>query len=61
MRPQKEKKIYLSFYAEKTLVKRIDEIVTDPNNFFDDRSTLIRHCIKLSLPEIERELKQKEA
>lgn len=61
MRPQKEKKVYLSFYAEKTLVKRIDEIVTDPNNFFDDRSTLIRHCIKLSLPEIERELKEKEA
>lgn len=55
----KEKRLMINFYLEKTLIKRCDEIVNDQDNIFDDRSTLIRYCVRMQLPILEKELKNK--
>ena len=55
---KKERKIYVSVNIESSILKKMDLIVEDPNNIFDDRSTLIRYFIKNGLPELEKGLKE---
>ena len=59
---KKSKKSYLSLYLERDYIDRLDKIVEDPNNIFDDRSTLLRYIIKTSLSRVEEDItKEKEA
>lgn len=55
---KKEQKLLINFYLEKSLIKRCDEIVNDEDNIFEDRSTLIRYCVKQQIPQLEAELKR---
>lgn len=54
----KNRKQHLNFYLETELIKRIDKISEDPNNIFDDRSKIIRFCIKQQLPLIEKQIEE---
>lgn len=54
----KEKKEYMSFYLEKSFVKRIEALVDDPNTIFDDKSSFLRFCAKQQIPLAEEEVKQ---
>lgn len=49
-------KRHVNFYLEEDLVTRLDQIINDSNNIFDDRSKLIRFFIKQQLPVLEEEL-----
>jgi hypothetical protein len=52
----KEKKQYTAFYIEKSVRKKIRDIVENPNSMFDNESAFIRYCVKKVLVEVEREL-----
>lgn len=54
----KEKRVCINFYLENSFLKRIETIVKDSSNIFDDKSTLIRYCVKQMLPIIEMDLKK---
>lgn len=54
--PKKNKKIHVNFYLEKEIIEEIDLLVNDPKNIFDDRSKIIRYCVKMTLPKIKDEL-----
>jgi len=56
----KERKEYTAFYLEKSIKKKIREIVENPNSMFDNDSSLIRYCIKKTLVELEKELQETE-
>lgn len=56
---KKDKKVYESFYLEKSIDERINQIINDPNNIFDDKSSFFRYCIKQQLPKIEEEINEK--
>ena len=56
----KEKKVYVSFYLEKSILARLKKISDNPDAVFDDVSTLIRYCVKTQLPTIEHEIESKE-
>jgi len=53
MARHRQQRCAFGFYLGNELVKQMDEITKDPNNIFDDRSTIIRYLIRLYLPEIK--------
>lgn len=55
---EKEKKECVNFYIERSFIKRIEQIVKDPNNIFDSQSSLLRYCLKQMLPSIEEDLRK---
>ena len=55
-RTYEDKKIYIAFYISKTDLERIEKILQSGNSIFEDRSTIIRYCIKNALPKIEEEI-----
>ncbi len=57
---RKVKKSHINFYLENDIIARLDKIHQDSNTIFDDRSSLIRYCVKMHLPIIEKEIKEKE-
>jgi len=52
------KKSHLNFYLENDIIKRMDIIVGDADNIFDDRSKIIRFCVKQQLPLIEKQIQE---
>ena len=52
----REKKEPIPFHLEKSIIARIQEIVNNPNSIFENRSNLIRYCIKQQLTQIEKDL-----
>jgi len=47
----------VAFLLDKREIERIERILQSGDSFFEnDRSKLIRHCIRKTLPEIEKEL-----
>jgi hypothetical protein len=56
----KDKKIYVSFYLEKSNLDRLRRVSQNPESVFDDVSSLIRFCVKMQLPLIEKETFQRE-
>ena len=59
---KKTHKAYISLYLGQEYIDRLDKIVDDPNNIFDDRSTLLRYIIQTNLSKVEEDMrKEKEA
>lgn len=56
----REKKEPVPFHLEKSIKNRIQNVVDNPNSIFENRSNLIRYCIKQQLPLIEKELEENE-
>jgi len=56
----REKKVPVPFHLETSIRERIQEVVDNPNSIFENRSNLIRYCIKQQLPIIEKELYENE-
>jgi metal-responsive CopG/Arc/MetJ family transcriptional regulator len=56
----KSRKLLINFYLDKELIRRCDTIVREGNTLFEDRSTLIRHCVKTTLPIIEKQIRDEQ-